>query len=122
MAYEIHIIRLGADGHSVPIKLSEWCAVVKRTPNVRLAGGDHEVANAKTGEVVRIANTGGDAEVLLSGGDQWRRVLRWSQGGRISFGVPADFSRPDCEIKRVAAQLARALGARLVGDEGEMYD
>jgi hypothetical protein len=122
MAYEIHINRLGPDGHSVPVALSEWRAVVEQTPNVRLAGGDHEIANPKTGEVIRVANTGGDAEVLLSGGGQWRRVFRWSQIGNISFRAPNDFNRSDCEIRRVAAQLARVLGARLIGDEGETYD
>jgi len=121
MAYEIHISRLGADGRSVPIAPSEWGSAVERTPNVRLAGGAPEIANPKTGEVVRTGNTGGDAEVLLSGSGQWRRVFRWSQRGTISFRAPDDFNRPDCEIRRVAAQLARTLGARLVGDEGETY-
>jgi hypothetical protein len=122
MAYEIHIKRIGPDGHFVPVTLSGWRAAVEQTPNVRLARGDDEIANSKTGEVIRITNAGGDVEVLLSGGGQWQRVFRWSQRGSISFKAPDDFSQPDCEIRRVAARLARVLGARLIGDEGETYD
>jgi hypothetical protein len=122
MAYEIHITRLGPDGHSAPITFSDWRAAVEQTPNIRLAGADHQIGNPQTGEVIRIAHAGGDAEVLLSEDGQWRRVFRWSRTGRISFRAPRDFDRPDCDIRHIAADLARVLGARLVGDEGETYE
>ena len=123
MAYAIHITRRAPDGEIVPIALSEWSAVVQQTAGVRLAeGGDFETANPKTGEVIRLHNTGGDAEVFFPAKASWQRVFRWSPSGRVWFNAPRDFDTPTSEIRRLAAELARALGASLVGDEGETYD
>ena len=115
MGYSIHIRR------DSPIALSDWCAAVQRTAGVRLANGDDVITNPKTGETIRIRNLGGDAEMFVSAGARWYRVFCWSEG-RISFKAPPDFLEPDSALRRLAAELARALGASLVGDEGETYD
>jgi hypothetical protein len=120
MAYEIHITRRAPD--ALPIALSEWCAAVQQTPGVRMANGDYEIANPKTGEAIRLRNAGGDAEVFFSVEGNWLRVFRWSPPGDVSFSAPRDFDMPNCGIRRLAAELARALGASLIGDEGEIYD
>jgi hypothetical protein len=121
MAYSIHIRRRDAGGQDSTIGLSEWRAVVERTDGVRLAEGDYQITNPKTGELIGIRNRGGDAEVFFSHEATWRRVFRWSEG-QISFAAPRDFDLPTCSIRRLAAEFARALDARLVGDEGETYD
>ena len=120
MAYEIHITRRAPD--ALPIALSEWCAAVQQTPGVRMANGDYEIANPKTGETIRLRNAGGDAEVFFSVEGNWLRVFRWSPPGDVSFSAPRDFDLPSCGIRCLAAELARALGASLIGDEGEVYD
>jgi hypothetical protein len=122
MAYEIHIARRAPEGQILPIALSEWRAAVQQTQNVRMAEGDFEITNPKTGEIIRLRNAGGDAEAFFSAKAEWLRVFCWSPSGRISFRAPRDFDLPASGIRRLAAELAHALGASLVGDEGEIYD
>ncbi|HEX6957533.1 MAG TPA: hypothetical protein VF194_06055 [Ferrovibrio sp.] len=69
----------------------------------------------------KISNFGGDTEILLPD-QRWGRFSRWMPGGRISLAVTDDFSSPNSTMRRIAAQLAGQLNARLVGDEGEFYD
>jgi len=122
MAYEIHIARRDPDGQILPIALSEWRAAAQQTPGVRVAKGDSEITNPRTGEIIRLRNAGGDAEVFFPVDAAWLRVFCWSPSGRVSFRAPRDFDLPTSLIRRVAAELARALGGSLVGDEGEIYD
>ncbi len=120
MAYAIHIERRPEAGAS-SISLAEWEAVVERTEGVRLADGDAEAVNPRTGEVVRILNHGGDAEAFHPGDGSWRRIFYWNET-RVSFRAPDDFLARECVARSLARELARALDARLVGDEGEIYD
>jgi hypothetical protein len=122
MAYEIHIARRNSDAQILPIALSEWRIVVQQTQNVRMAEGDLEIINPKTGEIIRLRNAGGDAEAFFAAKAEWLRVFRWSPSGRISFRAPSDFDLPTSGTRRLAAELAHALGASLIGDEGEVYD
>jgi hypothetical protein len=122
VAYGIHIKRCASDGEILPIALSEWQAAVRQTPNVRMAEGDFELTNPKTGEIIRLRNDGGDAEVFFPANAAWLRVFRWSPDGRVSFNARGDFDLPTSPIRRLAAELARVLGGSLIGDEGEKYD
>jgi hypothetical protein len=90
MAYEIHPVRRTPEGQIRPLPLSEWHAVVQQTQNVRMAEGDFEIANPSTGEIIKVRNTGGDAEVCFET-NKWLLVFRWSPSGRISFRVPPRF-------------------------------
>jgi hypothetical protein len=121
MAYEIHIARRSSDGQVLPITLSEWCAAVEQTPDVRMTDRDYEVINPNTGKVIRLRNAGGDAEAFFPQKGDWLRVFSWSPSGRVSFRAPRDFHHPNSSTRRLAVELARALGASLVGDEGEIY-
>jgi hypothetical protein len=122
MAYEIHIERRAPDGQSLPIALSEWRTAVQQTQNVRMAEGDLEITNPKTGEMIRLRNAGGDVEAFFPATAEWLRVFRWSPSGQISFAAPRDFELPTSDVRCLAAELAHALGASLIGDEGEIYD
>jgi hypothetical protein len=122
MAYEIHIARRAPEGQMLPIALSEWRAVVQQTEDVRMAEGNFEITNPKTDQVIRLRNAGGDAEVFSPTRAEWQRVFRWDPFGRISFRAPRDFHLPTSFIRRLAAELAHALGASLIGDEGDVYD
>jgi hypothetical protein len=87
-----------------------------------MAKGDYEITNPKTREIIGLRNAGGDAEAFFSAKAEWLRVFRWSPSGRVSFRPPGDFDLPTSSIRHLAAELARALGASLIGDEGEVYD
>jgi len=86
-----------------------------------MAEGDFERANPRTGEIIKVRNTGGDAEVCFET-NKWLRVFRRSPSSRISFKVPRDFDLPASGIRRLARELAHALGASVIGDQGEIYD
>jgi len=122
MAYAIHITRRAPDTQILPIALSEWREAVQQTAGVRMADGDFETTNPKTGETIRFRNAGADAEVFFSATGNWLRVFCWSPSGRVSFNAPRDFDLPTSGIRRLAAELACALCASLIGDEGEIYD
>ena len=121
MAYEIHIRRLDRDGNRVPIALDAWLAAIKAVPIVRLASGDTIAQNPATSEVIRVRASGGDAEVFNPERQTWERAIRWSAGGFASFRPPQGFESPDHAMRKTARDLARMLGAAVVGDEGETY-
>jgi hypothetical protein len=122
MGYELHIERRAPDGSRLAIAVSEWRAAVERTNGARIAEGDHQTTNPRTGEVIVLRNTGGDAEVYFPADAAWRRVFRWSRSGRVSFKATPDFEESASDLRRVAIDLAGRLGALLVGDEGEIYE
>ncbi len=123
MAYGIHIERVNDKGEPIgePITLSEWKAAVESQKNVHLTSEDFISKNPATGEVIRIQNSEGESEVFFSEESKWYRVYRWNKD-RITFkGLPS-FDNPNDLIRQTTQQLAKVLGARIVGDEGEFYD
>jgi len=122
MAYELHIERPGRE-----ILLDEWRTVVNSVPRLRLAEGDVVGVNPSTNEEVRVRGAAGDVEMrFVSGGlfglggrEEWVRVFRFSHG-RVSF-KPGSVDSPADPIRKAAAQLAKTLGAQVVGDDGELY-
>ncbi len=117
MGYEVHIKR--DDG--LAIGFDEWCAAVARTGGMRLASGGTLAVNPETGEKITIPGRDGDVEVYFQEDDAWSPCLWWFSG-RISFRPPSDFSSPDSRFRRALVALAKQLGARLVGGDGEVYD
>lgn len=122
MSYSVHIERHDASGQRIPINLNEWTDAVTATEGVRLASGETTVQNTRTGEVIKMPNSGGEAEVHLLGGDEWQRVFSWSALGKISFRAPKDFADSSSPLRSLARTLAGRLSASLVGDEGEIYE
>ena len=112
MGYSIHIER------DPPLTLAEWTAAVDQTTEVRLDTRGCSATNPKTGEVVSIAGSDGDAEVSIEG--TWYPCFHWSDGS-VSFRASSDFHEPYTPLRRIAQELARRLKAKVVGDEGEEY-
>jgi hypothetical protein len=133
MGYEIHIEREkshnGSNSHEV-ITLLEWQSAVQSIKNLRIAPKNDWVGhNPKTGSQITIPGSGADAEVYfppkpLKGHfkGSWRKVFRWNPRGRISFKSAWDSEDINDPITKAAAEIARCLGAVVVGDEGEEYD
>lgn len=121
MAYMIHITR-NAQGEDdgAAITLAEWVAAVERIAHVRLAQGDYSVTLPETGQVFTLRNNGGDAELFFAG-EGWRRVFRWDEESIDFVGTEAFASDAACHLRSVARQLAEALQASVIGDEGEAY-
>ena len=122
MSYSIHIERLDDTGRRSPIDVVEWSEAVAAVDGVRLTSGDIIATNPHTGEALRIATSGADAEVYCPARDTWLPTFLWSARGRASFAAATDFDAPGSVQRAIASELARKLGAALVGDEGERYD
>ena len=119
MAYALHIER---PDDQEPISLEDWQAAISRVSSVRPAAGDAHLMNPKTREDIRIPNNGGDAEVFLPGSGEWIRYFRWSQSGTVSFNAEPLSDPNGRSIVPVIFELAKELGALVVGDDGEEYD
>lgn len=117
MAYRIYIHREGRN----PISLLEWQTAVQQADGVRLAEGDTECTNPKSGEVIAVSNSGGDAEVFFPSQSKWFHVFSW-RNGKVAFKGPSSFDAIDDSVRKAATQLASLLNARIIGDEGEPYE
>jgi len=105
MGYSLHIERPES-----PISQEEWEIWVNNAPDFNLSR-EWKTTNSKTGSVIAIPC---DAlgEWVRPDGDG--RVAFDYSNGRISF-------RADQAALHKAKQIAEELGARIVGDEGEIY-
>ena len=121
MAYSIHIVRHDIVGQREPIKIGEWVEAVSALESVRLASGDVTAVNPMTGENIVIRSDGADAELYDEQHNAWLPVFRWSKHGSISFNAPPDFDEVTSKVRVVANEMARDLGAVVIGDEGEIY-
>jgi hypothetical protein len=99
--------------------LEEWQVAVRSTKGIELDKGERVLVNPRTGEELRISGSDGDAQVQLEDGSWW---FHWSDSGSVSFRPPDDFDDANCDVWRIAKELSKKLGARLVGDQGEEYE
>ena len=106
MSYALHIERTS------PIPLEEWlCAASKITSLRTQAGRVATSPDAASG----CATMPGDLEVVDPDG-HWKPAFHFADG-RGSFPVRGC----DESMRAAATRLASALGATIVGDEGERY-
>ena len=100
MGYEIHITRKNewSDEDGPEISLEDWKAYIASDPEMRLDG--YAEATMENGDVFRTEHDG---------------IAVWT----AYSGIVA--KNPDREILAKMFEIAQALGARVVGDEGEEY-
>ena len=116
MGYDVHITRAKdwLDSKKQPIKLKEWLAYVANDPEMRLDG----VAEAHIdGQPVLTYENEGLAVWIGRSGHQEIRDMVWFdfRNGRVAV------KNPSKEVLEKMKQIAAALGANVVGDEGELY-
>ena len=116
MGYEIHITRktdwFERDGPN--ISLEDWKSYISSDPDMRLDG--YAEATAGNGDVLRVEDEGlavwtAYSDHGVNGNMAW---LYLGSGGIIA-------KNPDEEILKKMFEIAQALDARVVGDEGEEY-
>ncbi len=120
MGYNLHIERW-SDYSRVEITLDEWKSAVVRVIGIRLQTSDTTLANPAIPEqMIRMPLREGSVEVHLVSDDSWTPAITWRKG-RATFGAPQVMDATD-PVWAAATTLARLLGAKICGDEGEFYD
>lgn len=126
MSYEFHLARRGGGR----ISEAEWRAALEATPGVRISGGAPMVGtNPATGEEIRVKSNPLDGEFQFPRGrewggmaGQWVPIFRFRERtGRVSFEAAFDPEDPRDPVRKAVSELAKRLGAEMVGDEGETY-
>lgn len=114
MGYDLHITRASdfSDSASDPIALQEWLEYVASDPELRVTGAA-EVA-APDGSVLRYENEG-LAVWTAPGKHQDATIWFDYRGGSIVV------KNPDEKVVEKMVSIARALNARVQGDDGEYY-
>ena len=116
MGYEVHITRADewSDSEASPIALDEWIRYVDADDEMRLDG--HADADLGDAGVLRYESAGLAVWTAYSGdGRDGNRAWFDHCDGRV------DVKNPDEEILAKVVRIARALSARVVGDDGETY-
>ncbi len=122
MAYMIRITRNAQGDEDGPIiTLAEWIDTVNSIAHVRLADGDYSVTLPETGQTFTLRNNGGDAELFFPQANTWRRVFRWDEEDVSFVGTDEFANDAACQLRSIARQLAEALQASIIGDDGEPY-
>ncbi|MCQ8129000.1 hypothetical protein [Methylomonas rivi] len=124
MAYALHIER-SPQG----LTLDEWIEEVTKQDGVKLVEIGVEAKNPTTGETISIEGRPGDVAVLfpttgfLGFGRkaEWRTCIRFVRN-KASFNATPELESPHNPLRVAASSLAAALGAKIVGDEGEVYE
>jgi hypothetical protein len=113
VGYDVHITRATEwfESEDTPITFEEWTAFVKSDPSMRLDG----FAEAAVGGL-RYESPGLAVWTAYSGHGK-KGNMAWfdHDEGRITV------KNPDEEILGKMRAIAKKLGARVVGDEGEEY-
>lgn len=122
MAYTLKIER--ADDEI--ISLEEWESAVVQTEGVRLCTHEqHSTTVPKSGAVLSINSSPGDAEFYDEDSQRWHFCFRMS-GGAIEFNARVISRALDGDLTDpawlVIRKLAVKLNAMITGEEGEIYD
>ena len=115
MGYDIHITRADdwTESRTSPITLNEWTNYITSDPEMRL---DNLAELNIEGSVVFYENEGLAVWTAYSGHgvDGNMAWFDYSEGRVV-------VKNPDEEIVGKMKQIAEALNARVIGEEGEMY-
>jgi hypothetical protein len=115
MGYELHITRAPhwTESEAYAITLDEWLAYVASDSEMRL---DNFAEAEVGGDVLRYDNDGLAVWLAYSGHSVGGNMAWFDyRGGRIVV------KSPDREIVGKLVRIAQALGAQVIGDEGEFY-
>ncbi len=112
MSYDLHITRKQPDSEvpGPPIALEEWLAVVDADSS--LAREQPPVVTAPDGSVLSMDSPGAAS---------WSGHPESAQVRFHHFGERVTARQPDLETRRKMFELAQALDARVLGDQGEEY-
>jgi hypothetical protein len=115
VGYDVHITRADhwTESESDPIALDDWLRYVAGDPEMRL---DNFAEAEVEGDILRYENQGLAVWTAYSG-HGLKGNMAWFDYRRGRVVV----KNPDDEILGKMQRIASALGAKVMGDEGELY-
>jgi hypothetical protein len=114
MAYSLHIV---IDDDEIDI--TDWADAVADIDGVKIDASDSTAVNPGTGEEISIASSEGDVSVLM--GSEWVKCIYFCDG-RATFNAVVDIESSNNPVHIAASRISGALGAKIIGDEGEVYE
>ena len=117
MGYDIHITRAAewTESEAAPITLDEWKAYVETDPEMRM-DNFAETTNTAGETPLRYENEGVAVWTAYSGHEEGGNMGWFDyRDGRVVV------KNPDDEILAKMKRIAEALGASVMGDDGESY-
>jgi hypothetical protein len=105
MGYDLHITRAAdwMDAEADPIEEHEWKAIVDADPTLTLNRHDFYEYDTPSGKTVRLHPV------------MWGAQALWCDKGEITAKNPSD------KLVAKMKSIAKQLGARVLGDDGESY-
>jgi len=116
VGYDIHITRKENwfDVEGPTISFDDWTALVNSDPEMRLDGFAEAATGA--GQIVKIKGPSLSVWTAYSkNGKDGNQAWLWLGQGNVVT------KNPDSEILRKMYVIAQSLGAKVQGDEGEIY-
>ena len=105
-----------------PIELGEWLRFVANDARLRLRSQPATATNPKTGEAVSIPAMPGQTELEVGRNDDGKWVpFLGHRRGELVMRFSDDMNRPGDPAREKVAEVARALGARIVTDAAEEF-
>ena len=113
-SYELHFER------EKPITIEEWSSTINNFKAVRINDSPIKNKNPNTGEIITIIVPTGSAQVFFPKKNSWHHVFNF--GKEISFSPNENWDNPNNELRLLTFDIANELGAKIVGQEGEVYN
>lgn len=106
------------------ITFSDWIEAVCKTQDVKFDGNPQIAKNPATGDVITMGGNPNKVAVNFSNTpskEEWK-VCIYFRNGRVMFNAIGSIEDCDNPLKLAISNIAKALGANIVGDGGEFYD
>ncbi len=111
------------------ILLEEWMNAVSQIEGVRIDSTDIEGINPITGEVITVQGNPGNVAVdfkkeLLFGlikKSEWVTCIFY-EAGHVGFKAVNGVESPDNPLNKAVKKIAEKLNAKIIGDEGELFN
>ncbi len=114
MAYELHI--------EIPeeeIEIEEWVDAIGLIDNIKIDSSDIVITNPMTKETMSFPGSEGNVAIKIDG--EWEKCISFNRG-RGSINARSGIESPTNPVRIAMAMIAKTLGAKIVGDEGEVYE
>ncbi|MCF6440738.1 hypothetical protein L1077_14980 [Pseudoalteromonas luteoviolacea] len=117
MAFALHITKENGD-----ISFPDWVEAVLKTQGANLEGQPTVGRNPKTGEIITVGGKPHNVSVQFPENEEWQTCIFFNDGVASFNGTSSMIDDEKNPVRLVAKSIANFVDAKIVGDEGEVYD